>query len=193
MKRLVVPLVLFVGLFASLTGWANAAPMHKTQPATQISSRQPFASQAGSYKFVLYDTYVQNVPLALDINHGDTTPGAQAIVWNAGDQLNQQFALLPSRIAGGYRIQSLSSGLCLNVNHGSLSQGANIIQWYCDQDQPSNEIFYFSPGEVSGAYLIVAANSLMCLEPGGGVHAAAPVIQWTCNTGYDPAEEWIAL
>jgi hypothetical protein len=128
---------------------------------------------------------------SMDIAHGNTAPGADAIIWYTGTQRNQRFWLDAGKYPRSYRIHSATSGLCLNVNHHSGDAGAKIIQWNCDPDKPDNESFFFQPDPGwAGAYHIQAASSGLCLEPGGGINPAANVIQWQCNGYDDRAEDW---
>jgi hypothetical protein len=164
---------------ALLVGLATAA---HTAPA---AASAPPPRPADSYAYATFTLW--GTSLNLDINHANTTPGTQAIVWDAGNQANQKFWVLPVDNRWFYLQSVYDPALCLNVNHSSTKQGASIILWNCDAGA-LNELFALD--DAANGFHLVARPSGMCLEPAGGIAAAHPVIQWPCHTDDDRAEEW---
>ena len=107
---------------------------------------------------------------SLDIEGGNTNPGANVIQYTYGGTANQQW-IIKEVGEGYYEIISKESGLCLDVTGGQISKaGANLELWYHNGADAqkfkfipipmiSNDSYQISTKINANQYLDIAASS----------------------------------
>ena len=116
----------------------------------------------------------------LDVQGGDTAPGAHVIQFDCHRGDNQRFRF--ENIFGSYyEIRAVHSGLCLDIRRHSLANGAHLIQFPCNGG--SHQLFQVLEDTTAPILTsrIAAVHSAKCLDVAGASDAnSAHVIQFPC-------------
>lgn len=117
---------------------------------------------------------------SMDLTGGSTANGAQIIIWDNSNSVNQHWVLtnLGNNV---WSIKSAASGLFLDLTGGSSADGTNIIQW--GWNGGANQKWLFQK-DANGYYSIVSSATNKAIDVnGGGTANGTKLIEWTVNGG----------
>jgi hypothetical protein len=114
-----------------------------------------------------------------------TASGSRVSLANNADKLTQCWKLLGGFGNGRFEFQMAGTNLCLNVSGASRQIGAYLIVYPCLSQ--INELFFGAT--LNQRTQFQSANSGLCIESRGGIHAGAGLIQNNCSH-YGDWQSW---
>jgi hypothetical protein len=115
----------------------------------------------------------------LDVTNLSKANGAHVQQWQCTGKANQQWTLVPSKVAGYYSVRNQNSGACLDVTGASTANGTQVQQWACWEGP--QQLWKPVPSFASGYFSLKNYKSGLCLDVAGSSAAnGTKVQQWAC-------------